>query len=344
MEVLKFKYPLLLHGLWGVFLLVLFFVYVFRHKEALLRRFGQIELVRKMMPGYSRVRAIWKSGLFILAYVFFVIAAANPQLGTHLEEVKRKGVDIIVALDLSLSMQAEDIAPNRLQKAKHEVSKLIDLLDGDRIGLIGFAGLAHTHSPLTLDYGAAKLFLRMMDTNLIPQKGTAIGHAIDEAIQAFEKTERKYKVLILITDGEDHGTKPIEMAEKAAEEGIKIHTIGLGSPKGVPIPIYDKYGNQTGFKKDRQGNVVTTKLDQNTLQKIAFVTDGKYYLSSSGETELGKILEQINAMEQKELSAKKFTQYEDRYQIFIILGLLALIIEWFLPIRTRKYKDEMVYS
>ncbi len=334
----------MLHGLWGVLVLILFFIYVFRNKEALLQRFGQLELLKKMMPGYSRGRAIWKSVLFILAYVFLVIAAADPQLGTKLEEVKREGVDIMVALDVSLSMKAEDIAPNRLAKAKHEISRLIDRLQGDRIGLIAFAGLAHVHCPLTLDYSAARLFLDMMETDLIPQPGTAIGNAIDKSITAFDQSERKHKVLILITDGEDHGTKPVEMAEQAAEEGIVIYTIGMGSSEGVPIPVYDQHGNKKGFKKDRRGNVVTTKLDVQTLQKVAFVTDGKYYVSSSGEAELEQIYDEINAMEKKELSARQFTQYEDRFQIFIIFGILALLGETFLPVRKRKTKQVSMYS
>ena len=174
MDVLKFQYPAFLHGLWGVVLLVLFFVWVSKNKEKLLKQFGHLEMMRKMMPGFSKTRAAWKSALFIMGYIFLILALADPQIGTKLEEVKREGVDIVVALDVSLSMQAEDIAPNRLEKARHEIIKLIDILQGDRIGLVAFAGMAHVQCPLTLDYAAAKLFLRMMDTDLIPQPGTAL--------------------------------------------------------------------------------------------------------------------------------------------------------------------------
>lgn len=341
MEVLRFDNTYFLHGLWGVFILIGFFVFIFRQKDALLRRFGHLEMLKKMMPGYSKKRAIWKSVLFIVAYVFLVVALANPQIGTRLEEVKREGVDIVIALDVSLSMQAEDIAPNRLEKAKHEISKLIDMLQGDRIGLVAFAGMAHIQCPLTLDYSAAKLFLQMMDTQLIPQPGTAIGDAIKKASQAFNQKERKHKVLILITDGEDHDTNPIEAAEEAVKEGIKIYTIGLGSAQGVPIPMYDRYGNRTGFKKDRQGNVVTTKLDVTTLQKIAYLSDGKYYISSAGETELEDIFEDINQLEKKELTSRQFSQYEDRFQIFIVIALIFLLAESFLPLRRRKTASEI---
>lgn len=336
MEALKFQYPYLLHGLWGVPLLVLFFVYVFHNKEKLMARFGQLDMLRKMMPGYSKKRAVWKSALFILSYIFLVIAMADPQIGTRLEEVKREGVDIIVALDVSLSMQAQDIAPSRLKKAKHEIAGLIDILQGDRIGLVAFAGMAHVQCPLTLDYSAAKLFLRMMDSDLIPVPGTALGDAIERSVKAFESKEHKHKVLILITDGEDHDTDPIKKAEQAAKEGIVIYTIGFGSPEGVPIPLYDRNGNQIGFKKDEQGNVVTSKLDVATLQKIAFITNGKYFVSSSGETELKEIYEQINKMEKKKLASRQFSQYEDRFQIFIIIALIFLLTEIFLPLRTRR--------
>lgn len=335
MEVLKFRYPIFLHGLWGVLLLIVFFVLIYRHKEALLQRFGHIAILKRIMPGYSRSRQIWKSVFFILSYLCFVIALADPQIGTKLEEVKREGVDIIVALDVSNSMLAEDIKPNRLEKAKHELDNFIDLLQGDRIGLIAFAGMAHLVCPLTLDYGAAKLFLQMMDPDLIPVQGTALEDAIRTAIKSFNQKERKHKVLILITDGESNEGEPEKAAEDAAKEGIIIYTIGIGSLQGVPIPVYDQYGRSMGFKKDRNGNVVTTRLDVKTLQKIAFITNGKYYIASSGQAELRKIYDEIRKMEKKELSAHKFAQYEDRYQIFLVLGLIFLMLEFFLPVRTK---------
>lgn len=333
LDVVRFQYPYLLHGLWGVLILSGFFYWVFRHKEKLLKQFGRLEMLRKMMPGFQKSRVIWKSVLFILGYIFLILAMADPQIGTRLEEVKRKGVDIMIALDVSLSMHAEDVAPNRLEKAKHEVSGLIDILQGDRVGLIAFAGMAHVQCPLTLDYAAAKIFLRDMDTDLIPQPGTALDDAIAKAIRSFDTKDRKHKVLILITDGEGHEGKPLERAKEAAKEGIVIYTIGIGSPEGVPIPVYDRNGRPAGYKKDREGNVVTTKLDVETLQKIAFETNGKYYISSGGESELKKIYAEINKMDKKELKAKRFTQYEDRYQYFVLLALLFFLWETVLPER-----------
>ncbi len=335
MDILRFANPLYLHGLWAVFIITAFYVYVFRSREKLLKRFGHIEILHKMMPGFKNNRRIWKAILIHLTFISLVVAISGPQIGTAMEDVKREGIDIIVALDVSLSMRAEDISPNRLEKAKYEVNKLIDLLEGDRIGLVAFAGMAHVQSPLTLDYSAARLFLRLMDTDLIPQPGTAIGDAIRTAKKAFNQKERKHKVLILITDGEDHESEPLKAAEEAAEEGILIYTIGLGSPQGVPIPVYNKYGNPAGFKKDRSGNVVTTKLDATTLQQIAYATAGKYYISTSGEAELDEIYKEVSKLEKKELTSRQFSQYENRYQIFLALALLFLLIETFLPLTVK---------
>ena len=303
MEVLKFENPELLHLLWGAPILLFFYAWVIKHKNKLIERFGNLDSLKKMMKQYSVRKRNLKISLLIFAYIFFVMALANPQIGTKLEDVKREGVDIIVALDVSKSMLAEDIKPNRLQKAKHELSQLIDLLQGDRIGLVAFAGIPHVQCPLTLDYSAAKLFLSIIDVNLIPQPGTAIGSAIESAVKAFNSEDRKHKVLILITDGEDHESDPLEAAKLAEQQGVKIYTIGIGSPQGVPIPEYDRYGRSIGFKKDREGGVVTTKLDVLTLQKIAFQTGGKYYQATTGEAELDEIYKEIAEMEKVSVKA-----------------------------------------
>ncbi|MDZ7265076.1 MAG: VWA domain-containing protein, partial [candidate division KSB1 bacterium] len=240
---------------------------------------------------------------------------------------------------VSLSMQAEDIKPNRLEKAKHMVSNLIDLFQGDRVGLIAFAGVPFVQCPLTLDYGAAKMFLEIMDTNLIPQPGTAIGAAIMKAMETFDQRERKHKVLILITDGEDHEGEPLKAAELAEKDGVVIHTVGIGSVQGVPIPLYNESGRNVGFKKDRDDQVVTSKLDEITLEKIALQTGGKYYRASGSESELKKLYEEISKMEKKELASLKFSQYEDRFQYLLIISLVLLVAEVFIPER-RKVKEE----
>ncbi|MEE9168980.1 MAG: VWA domain-containing protein [bacterium] len=322
-----------LFALFLIPLLILFFVWVRHSKKKALQRFGNLQLMEKLMLSNSPRRQTWKTVLLLSALFFFLVALARPQIGTRLEEVKRKGVDIFVAIDISKSMLAEDIKPNRLTKAKHEVASLVERLKGDRIGLIAFAGEAFVQCPLTLDYGALKMFLDIMEPGLIPIPGTALGKAIEKAIGSFLETERKHKVLLIITDGEDTVEDPLKMAELAEKEGIVIYTVGIGSPQGVPIPMYDNSGKHTGFKKDRQGNVVTTKLEQLTLEKIALQTNGKYYNATPAEMELGKIYDEIDKMEKKELASRIFSQYEDRFQYFLSIGLILLIIDMLLPER-----------
>jgi len=247
-----------------------------------------------------------------------------------MEMMKRQGVDIIVAIDVSASMLAEDMKPNRITKARQEVRGILDRLQGDRIGLVAFAGEAFIQCPLTLDYSAAELFLDVIDVGLIPRQGTAIGDAIRKATEAFESKERKHKVLILLTDGEDHNTNPIEAADEARKAGVKIYAISIGSPVGEPIPITDRAGNKAGYKKDKNGEVVVTKLDEMTLQKIALNTGGRYYNASPGEMELDKVYDDIAKMEKKELEGKLLMQYEDRFQYPLALALILIIGEFFI--------------
>ncbi len=337
--MLRFDNLVSLHLLWLIPLLVLFYVLVFKWKQNALKKFGNLDLIKKLTLSISRKRQIVKISLIILAVLFMILSLAKPQIGTKLEEVKREGVDILVAIDVSLSMKAEDIKPSRLEKAKHMVSNIIDLLQGDRVGLIAFAGVPFVQCPLTLDYGAAKMFLDIMDSDLLPTPGTAIGAAITKAMETFEQRERKHKVLILITDGEDHEGEPLKAAEIAEKEGVVIYTVGIGSVKGVPIPLYNEAGRNVGFKKDRENQVVTSKLDEVTLEKIAMQTGGKYYRATGGESELHKIYDEISKMEKKELASMKFSQYEDRFQYFLIFSIFFLIAEVFISER-RKVKEE----
>lgn len=336
--MLRFAYPHFFQFYWLIPLLILFFIWSFKKKNKLLKRVGDEELIAQLSRLVSHRKQVWKVILIFVAVIVLIFALANPQLGTKLEDVKRKGVDIFIALDVSKSMLAEDIPPNRLEKAKHEISTFIDRLEGDRIGLICFSGIAFVQCPLTLDYSAAKLFLSDIDSDIIPQPGTSIGKAISTGMHSFVTKELKHKVFILITDGEDHGSDPVAVAKEAAKEGVIIYTIGIGSPQGAPIPEFDAHGNRTGYKKDREGRIVISKLDVLTLEKIAFETGGKYYISSTGESELERIYQEIAAMEEKELSSRQFTQFEDRFQIFLVFALIILLIETLLGER-RKIKQ-----
>jgi len=337
--VFRFAYHHFLYALVLVPVLILFIVLAFRQKRRALALFGNTALVQKLAGSVSRKRQVWKAVLLILGFGFIVLSFSRPQLGTRLRTVQREGQDIIIALDVSLSMLAEDIKPNRLEKAKHAIGFLIDKFQGDRVGLIAFAGKAFVQCPLTLDYGAAKMFLDVMEPDLIPVPGTAVGEAIQKAVTSFVEKERKHKVLILITDGEDHVGKPLEMATVASKEGVVIYCVGIGSSQGVPIPLIDERGNRIGFKKDRQGDVVMTRLDEITLEKIALETGGKYYRVSPGEVELEKIYDDISEMEKKALASQQYAQYEDRFQVLLGFALFLIILEVLIPERRRLKKE-----
>jgi len=334
----RFAYQQFLFLLILVPALAVFFMFAFRQKKRAMAVFGNMALMEKLAGSVSRTRQRWKAALLILAAGFLVLSMARPQLGTKLRTVKREGQDIVVALDVSKSMLAEDIQPTRLDKARHEVASLIDRLQGDRIGLIAFAGKAFVQCPLTLDYGAAKMFLDYMAPDLIPVPGTALGEAMRKALDCFVEKERKHKILILITDGEGHVGEPLEIAKAVAREGVVIYTVGIGSLQGVPIPETDSRGNRTGFKKDREGGVVMTRLDELTLEKIALETGGKYYRASPGEAELDKIYDDITGMEKKTLSSRQFAQYEERFQILLGIAIVLLILEILIPERRRVKK------
>lgn len=337
--MLRFNNFIYLHLLWLIPALVLFYMFIFRWKKNALARFGNLDLIKKLTLSISPRKQILKISIMILALLFMILSFARLQIGTRLEEIKREGVDILIAIDVSLSMKAEDIKPNRLEKAKHMVSNFIDLLQGDRVGLIAFAGVPFVQCPLTLDYGAAKMFLDIMNTDFLPEPGTAVGAAILKAMETFDQRERKYKVLVLITDGEDHAGEPLKAAEMAEKDGVAIYTVGIGSVKGVPIPLYNETGRNIGFKKDTKNQVVTSKLDELTLEKIALQTGGKYYRATGSESELKKIYDEIAKMEKKELASLKFSQYEDRFQYLLIFSIILLIAEVFISER-RNVKEE----
>ncbi|MCB0278772.1 MAG: VWA domain-containing protein [Calditrichaeota bacterium] len=317
-------------------LFIILFIWFDRRREKKLLKLGSKNLIEKLTQSVSLKQRWIKRSFILSAFFFIIIAMANPQIGTKLEEVKREGIDILVALDVSYSMMAEDIAPNRLMKSKFEIREFIDRLQGDRIGIIPFAGIAFTQCPLTLDYSTAKLFLDLIDEYTIPEPGTSVGSAIRTAINSFPSKERKYKVLIVITDGEDHESDIIDVSKEARDNGIVIYTIGVGSLEGVPIPIYDENGNRQGFRKDRSNNIVTTKLDAETLRQIASTTGGRFYHVTPESPELDEITTEIASMEKKELGSKEYTSFEDRFQIFLFVAIILLFIEFFISERAKE--------
>ena len=318
-------------------LCLVFYFWAFRRKRRALAAFGNPALMEKLTSATSWVRQGVKAALMVAGFFFLVLALVRPQFGTKLELLHRRGVDIIIALDTSLSMLAEDIKPNRLARARYEIEGLIDRLEGDRVGLVAFAGRSFALCPLTLDYGAAKLFLDSIDSDIIPVQGTAIAEAIRTATKAFGSQERKYKVLILITDGEDHAGDPAEAAEEAAEAGVRIFAVGVGTREGELIPV--RAEGRVDYLKDRRGRIVKSRLDEAALQEVARVTDGAYVRAGSGGVGLEQVYAQIAEMEKKELGARKYTQYKHRYQWPLAFALACFVCEALLSDRRRERRE-----
>lgn len=315
--------------------LTVFIIYRIRKKRSL-RKMGDPSLVEKLSPYSSGIRQNIRHVLFLLANAALILAAASPQIGSRLEEVKRKGADIMIALDVSNSMTAQDIQPSRLGRAKQAISRLIDRLEGDRIGIIVFAGEAYMQLPITTDYAAAKLFLNYIDPDIVPTQGTAIGAAIDLAMESFAQDNKRNKAIIIITDGENHEDDAVAAAKSAFEKGIIIHTIGMGSVEGAPIPVVHNRV-QVDFKKDREGNIIITRLNPEALSSISSEGGGKYIQATNSDDGLSAAMKEINKMEKAEFGAKMITDYEDRFQYFLGAGLLLLIIEFLISERRSKW-------
>jgi len=310
--------------------LLLFYFWAAKLRKSALEKFAQKELLNELLSRLDYRKRSMKVGLTLLAISLMLFALMRPQWGFHWEEVKRKGVDILIALDTSKSMLAEDVKPSRFQRSKLAIRDLARNLRGDRIGLIAFSGSAFLQCPLTLDYGGFLLSLDNTDIDTIPKGGTSITSAIKEALKSYEGGQKKYKVLVIITDGEDHEGNPEEAAEEAKKEGIKIFCIGIGTKEGELIPVTDETG-QKSFLKDSQGNVVKSRLDETSLQKIALSTGGVYVRATNAEFGLELIYrERIARMEKRELEAKMNKHYEERFQIFLWLALLLLVAENFI--------------
>lgn len=336
---MQFKDPFFLNLLWLLPPLILFLIWALRKRKELTLLFCSQRLAPGLVGGNVYYKHIYKAIFSVLAVLFMIAALAQPRWGYEWEELHQQGVDIIIALDVSNSMLAEDIKPNRLARARHKIADLLKMLDGDRIGLVAFAGTAFVQCPLTLDYSAARLFLDAMDTNLLSAQGTALADAIRTSAQAFRSKEKKSKAIILITDGEDHEGNPLEAAKQASRQGVKIYTIGIGKETGAPIP--DLSG---GFKKDSKGEVVLTKLDESTLQKIALETGGIYVRSVTGDLDLNKIyLENINRkIEEKALKTQRRKLWQERFQWPVFLAILCLLAGFWMrerPLPQRTLKD-----
>ena len=302
-----------------------------RRRRQLAARFAEwsswLTLTNRTWPAARR----WRTFLYVVSLVLIIVAVARPQWGARAVVLERRGLDIVIALDVSQSMLATDVRPNRLERAKREISGIFDRLKGDRIGLVIFAGDAFVQCPLTLDAAAARLLLDAVDARSAGRPGTAIDEAIRVAVDMYEGEEKKYKALILVTDGESHEGDPLAEAKIAAEKGIRIYAVGIGTPAGEPIPAFDDKGKEIGFKKDQSGQVVLSKLDEVTLQKVALATNGRYFRTGPGGMELDELFTELDKLEKREMEGRLFTEFEERFHYFLIPAFLFLLLELVIP-------------
>ncbi len=286
-----------------------------------LRRFGDEALVRELMPSWSSSKGWVRVILLALAFGFFAVGLARPQIGAKLTERKMKGAEVMIALDVSNSMLAEDYSPNRLERAKLAVSRMTDKLQDDRIGLIVFAGTAFVQLPVTTDFISAKMFLSSINTESVPIQGTAMEEALMLAGKSFSAQSEKSRVIILISDGENHEGNPVQAAKTLASEGIKVYTIGVGSTQGQPIPVHGE------LLKDKDGNIVVTRLDENSLREIAKAGGGAYIHAGNEEFGLNPIVNDIRKMEDEEFNSVVFEEYDEQYMYFLGIALLLFVTE-----------------
>jgi Ca-activated chloride channel family protein len=334
----KFENPIFFYAFVAVPVCIAIYIwYIYRAKKNM-KKLGDLNLIYQLTPEVSKAKKTTKFILFLIGLSFLILGICNLQTGSKMKDVKREGADIMVCLDVSNSMLAQDLSPNRLERAKIALENMINKLQGDRLGIIVFAGEAYVQLPITTDYGTAKLFLESINTKIVPVQGTNIADAINKAVESFGKDEGKNKAIVVITDGENNEeaqASAVDAAEEAAKKNIVIHTIGVGSESGVPIPnIID--GVMSGYKKDNAGNTVVTKLDSKILQDISSASNGVYVQASSSDIGLDNILDKIAELDKKQLESKMYSDYEDQFQWFLGAALLFLVFESFLSERISK--------
>lgn len=319
----RFENPEILFLLIAIPIFAILFIYNQIRKKRILNQFATTNLLGLLLQDYSAIKPIVKFSIWMLVFASLVIALANPQIGSKIEKVKREGIEIIFVLDVSNSMLSNDIPPSRLERAKSMLNKLIDGLISDKVGLVVFAGDAFLQMPLTTDYSAAKLMISSASTDLIGLQGTAIGQALELSVNSLSKNKKVSKVILLISDGENHEDDAVTVAKEAAKQGIQIYTIGMGTPNGGPIPI----GNNA-YLKDSEGNIVISRLSADILTEIASAGKGKFIYGSAKFTEIESFLNEVAKLDKKELEDIIYTEYDSKYYIFLWIALILFLIDF----------------
>lgn len=320
--------------------IVLVFILVQVWKKSAQKKFANLALLKRLSPNQSLFKSVLKLVVLCAAFLFLVLALVNPKIGTKLETVRSQGVDIVFAVDVSKSMLAEDIAPNRIEKSKQLVTQIINSLGSDRVGIIAYAGKAFPQLPITTDYAASKMFLQNMNTDMMTSQGTAIREAIELAKTYYDDEEQTNRILVIISDGEDHEGDAAEIAEEANDQGIRIFTIGVGNENGGPIPI-KRNGVILNYKKDRNGETVITKLNEDTLREIAQEANGVYINGSSTSEVVDTIKDLLDKMDKKEFESKQIADFKDQFQWFLGFGILFLFIDIFLLERKTEWLKKL---
>jgi Ca-activated chloride channel homolog len=343
MQLFRFAHPDYLYLLLLIPVLSLLFIFQEIRRKKVLTRLGDYNIVSTLVPENSTIRPVLKFLLQIFVVLAGIVLLARPQFGSKIEDVKKQGVEVIIALDVSNSMLAEDIQPDRLTRAKQAISRLVDNLENDRIGLIVFAGDAYTQIPITTDYVSAKMFLSTISPAIVPKQGTSIGAAISLGMKSFSPGDDKSKAMIIITDGENHEDDPIAAATEAAKAGIVIHTIGIGSADGVPVPVVS--GGRKDYLKDIDGKTVISRLEEEILRQVAVAANGSYVRASNSNIGLDEIFSQIKKMKKQELESTMYTEYNDQFQIFAAIALFLLIVDFIIMERkNRKIADIRLFK
>ncbi len=321
-------------------LLGLFLFWLDRRQARKLARLGSPALIARLSASVNHTGRRWQTILWFTALALLIVTLARPRWGSRIEYVERRGVEIMVALDISQSMLAEDLKPNRLERAKLEVSEMMDRLEGNEIGLVLFSGAAFLQFPLTSDFATARMFLDAAQPGLISRPGTNLAEAINIAINSFNEKRAAQRVIIVLTDGESHEGDVLEAAQKAADEGIMIFAIGFGSPDGEPIPEYGPAGELLGYKRDQNGEIVLTRLDETTLQQITIMTGGQYFRAVPDGREIGFLADAIAELQAGELESRFETRRVERFQWFLGLAILALVVAELIPDRVGQRVDQ----
>lgn len=339
----RFEHPIYFYGLLLIPLLSVFFILMRRRRAAQLANLGELGLIVRLMPQVSRIKHQLKFVVLMLVIALLVTAWANPQMGTRREKVQRKSADVMIALDVSESMRAQDVSPSRMERARSFLLGLTQRLRGERIGLIVFAGNAYLQMPLTSDYTAAALFIKTANPDMVPTQGTSIGDAINIARRALGRENKHHRALIIVTDGETHDEDAKEQAAEAADDNMILFTVGVGTEQGGEIP-YD-YGNGTAdLKRDAQGEPIITKLNEPLLRDLAKIANGQYFNLNDSENIIASLQKQVERLDKTAFEARMFNEFETYYQYALVLALLLLVWEFLIPYRKSAFEDKDIFS